>query len=175
MHRGELGVARLNERMQELLTSPGPELAIGARRYRLGDKVMQLRNNYELDIFNGDIGRVTGVDVEERELVVNFDGRPVSLEAADIDDLTPAYACTIHKAQGSEYPAVVVLLHHSHHVMLQRNLLYTAITRGRRLVVVIGSRRALGRAVRNATVRHRHTMLAQRLREAADQAAGSLP
>jgi exodeoxyribonuclease V alpha subunit len=169
MHRGELGVARLNERMQELLTAPGPELAIGARRYRVGDKVMQLRNNYELDIFNGDIGRVTGVDVEERELVVSFDGRPVRLEAADIDDLAPAYACTIHKAQGSEYPAVVVLLHHSHHVMLQRNLLYTAITRGRRLVVVVGSKRALGRAVRNATVRHRHTMLAERLRAESDR------
>jgi exodeoxyribonuclease V alpha subunit len=168
MHRGELGVARLNERLQALLTPAGPELTVGARQFRLGDKVMQLRNNYELDIFNGDIGRITGVDTEERELVVSFDGRPVILESADLDDLVPAYACTIHKAQGSEYPAVVVLLHHSHHIMLQRNLLYTAVTRGRRLVVIVGSRRALGRAVHNATVRQRYTLLADRLREDQD-------
>jgi exodeoxyribonuclease V alpha subunit len=166
MHRGELGVSRLNERLQSLLTPAGPELVSGSRHYRLGDKVMQLRNNYELDIFNGDIGRVTGVDLDERELVVSFDGRPVIISSPDLDDVVSAYACTIHKAQGSEYPAVVVVLHHSHHVMLQRNLLYTAVTRGRRLVVIVGSRRALGRAVHNATVRQRYTMLAERLKTA---------
>jgi exodeoxyribonuclease V alpha subunit len=164
MHRGELGVARLNERLQALHAPGGPELTVGARRFRHGDKVMQTRNNYELDIYNGDIGRVTSVDIDERELVVSFDGRPVAIGSDDLDDLVPAYACTIHKAQGSEYPAVVVVLHHQHHVMLQRNLLYTAVTRGRRLVVIVGSRRALGRAVRNATVRQRYTMLAERLR-----------
>jgi exodeoxyribonuclease V alpha subunit len=164
MHRGELGVANLNERLRELLTPPGPELVSGSRSFRAGDKVMQLRNNYELDIFNGDIGRVIAVDEEELELEVSFDGRSVIIGSDRLDDLTPAYACTIHKSQGSEYPAVVIVLHHQHHIMLQRNLLYTAVTRGRRLVVIVGSRRALGRAVRNATVRERYTMLAERIR-----------
>jgi len=125
---------------------------------------MQVRNNYELDIFNGDLGRVLSFDPEERELVVDFDGRPVVIPSEDLEDVVPAYACTIHKSQGSEYPAVVIVLHHQHHVMLQRNLLYTAITRGRRLVVIVGSKRALARAVNNATVRKRYTLLADRLR-----------
>jgi exodeoxyribonuclease V alpha subunit len=164
MHRGELGVAALNDRLRSVLNPDGPEIHFGSRSFRVGDKVMQVRNNYELDVFNGDIGRVVSVDDEERRLVVRFDDRTVVVEQDDADDLVPAYAVTIHKAQGSEYPAVVVALHHQHHIMLQRNLLYTAITRGRRLVVVVGSRRALGRAVRNATVRRRHTLLAARLR-----------
>ncbi len=164
MHKGELGVSNLNERLQSLLTPAGPEVAVGARRFRVGDKVMQLRNNYELDIFNGDIGRIISIDTETRDLVVRFDGRPVMVEAKDLDDLVSAYACTIHKSQGSEYPAVVILLHNQHWIMLQRNLLYTAVTRGKRLVVIVGTRSALGRAVRNATVRKRFTMLAQRLR-----------
>jgi exodeoxyribonuclease V alpha subunit len=163
MHRGELGVASLNQRLQELLTPPGPELKVGARSFRVGDKLMQVRNNYDLDIFNGDIGRVTAVDDEAQELTMSFDERPVVIGAEGLDDLVPAYACTIHKSQGSEYPAVVIVLHHQHHIMLQRNLLYTAVTRGRRLVVIVGSRRALGRAVRNATVRERYSRLAQRL------------
>jgi len=170
MHRGELGVTRLNERLQALLTPPGPELVVGWRRFRVGDKVMQVRNNYELDVFNGDLGRVQSFDAEERELVVEFDGRPVVIPSENLEDVVPAYACTIHKSQGSEYPAVVIVLHHQHHVMLQRNLLYTAITRGRRLVVIVGSKRALGRAVANATVRRRYTLLADRLR---DRSAGA--
>jgi exodeoxyribonuclease V alpha subunit len=164
MHRGELGVTRLNERLQEALTPKGRELVVGWRKFRVGDKVMQTRNNYELDIFNGDLGRVTDIDFEERELTVSFDNRPTLIPSDMIEDIVPAYACTIHKSQGSEYPAVVIVLHHQHHIMLQRNLLYTAISRGRRLVVIIGSRRALGRAVHNATVRKRYTQLAGRLR-----------
>lgn len=165
MHRGELGVSRLNERMQGILAPPGPELVVGARRFRVGDKVMQVRNNYDLDVFNGDIGRIVSIDTEEREIVVRFEGVAKSIPSDSLDDLVPAYAVTIHKSQGSEYPAVVIVLHHQHHVMLQRNLLYTAVTRGRRLVVIVGTRRALGRAVRNATVRGRFTLLAERLRE----------
>lgn len=164
MHRGELGVTSLNQRLRELLTPAGRELEIGGRSFRVGDKLMQVRNNYELDIFNGDIGRVVDLDEDAVELTVSFDGRPVVIDAAGLDDLVPAYACTIHKSQGSEYPAVVIVLHHQHHIMLQRNLLYTAVTRGRRLVVIVGSRRALGRAVRNATVRGRYSLLAERLR-----------
>jgi len=166
MHRGELGVTNLNQRLQSLLVPDAEELTVGSRSYRVGDKVMQLRNNYDLDIFNGDIGRITAIDFEERQVVVSFDGRPVIIESGDLDDLTLAYACTIHKSQGSEYPAVVVLLHQQHYVMLQRNLLYTAVTRGRKLVIIVGTRRALARAVNNATVRQRYTMLAERLRAA---------
>jgi len=165
MHRGELGVTHLNRRLQSALVPDSDELAVGSRRFRLGDKVMQLRNNYELDIFNGDIGRITAIDADEGQVVVSFDGRHVTIESADLEDLTLAYACTIHKSQGSEYPAVVILLHQQHYVMLQRNLLYTAVTRGRNLVVIVGTRRALARAVHNATVRERYTMLAERLRE----------
>jgi exodeoxyribonuclease V alpha subunit len=164
MHRGELGVTRLNERLQAALTPEGRELVVGWRRFRVGDKVMQVRNNYELDIFNGDLGRVTDIDFEERELTVSFDGLATLIPSDAVEDIVPAYACTIHKSQGSEYPAVVIVLHHQHHVMLQRNLLYTAISRGRRLVVIVGSRRALGRAVQNAEVRKRYTQLAERLR-----------
>jgi exodeoxyribonuclease V alpha subunit len=165
MHRGELGVANLNQRLRELLTPAGPELRVGGRSFRVGDKLMQVRNNYELDVFNGDIGRVIALDEESAELTVGFDDRPVVIGSDGLDDLVPAYACTIHKSQGSEYPAVVIVLHHQHHIMLQRNLLYTAVTRGRRLVVIVGSRRALGRAVHNATVRERHSRLAERLRQ----------
>jgi exodeoxyribonuclease V alpha subunit len=163
MHRGELGVRRLNERLQGELNPTGPELRSGLRRFRIGDKVMQIRNNYDLEVFNGDIGRVELFDEDTDEVVVRFDGRPVAIPHDDLDDIVPAYACTIHKAQGSEYPAVVIVLHHQHHVMLQRNLLYTAVTRGRRLVVIVGSRRALGRAVSNAAQRRRFTLLADRL------------
>jgi exodeoxyribonuclease V alpha subunit len=164
MHKGELGVSALNDRLQSLLTPPGPEVVVGSRRFRVGDKVMQLRNNYELDVYNGDIGRVLAIDPESRDTVVRFGDRHVEVEAKDLDDLTPAYACTIHKSQGSEYPAVVIVLHNQHWIMLQRNLLYTAVTRGKRLVVIVGTRNALGRAVRNATVRQRYTLLDERLR-----------
>ncbi len=119
---------------------------------------MQVRNNYELDIFNGDLGRIESIHHGDRELTVMFDERMVVIPSDHLEDVVPAYACTIHKSQGSEYPAVVIVLHHQHHVMLQRNLLYTAITRGRSLVVIVGSKRALGRAVSNATVRERHTL-----------------
>ncbi len=163
MHRGELGVRRLNERLQAELTPTGPEISVGPRRFRLGDKIMQVRNNYDLEIFNGDIGRVEFFDEEADEMTVRFDGRAVAVPFESFEDLIPAYACTIHKSQGSEYPAVVIVLHHQHHIMLQRNLLYTAVTRGRRLVVIVGSRRALARAVDNATQRERFTLLADRL------------
>jgi exodeoxyribonuclease V alpha subunit len=163
MHRGVLGVSALNDALQEQLNPVGQELATGTRRLRLGDKVMQVRNNYDLEIFNGDIGRVVDLDPEEQLVRVSFGGRVVTVEGDDLDELVTAYACTIHKSQGSEYPAVVVVLHHQHHVMLQRNLLYTAVTRGRRLVVVVGSRRALERAVRTAGGDERDTLLRHRL------------
>ncbi len=164
VHRGELGVTSLNAELQAALNPVGEEVEIGFRKFRRGDKVMQIRNNYDLGVFNGDLGRIHGVDEEEGTLLVNFDGRLVAVPQDNLDELTVAYACTIHKSQGSEYPAVVVALHDQHWVMLQRNLVYTAVTRGRRLVVIVGTRRALARGIRNATQRRRFTRLAERLR-----------
>ena len=125
---------------------------------------MQLRNNYDKDVYNGDVGFVKSVDSQERTLVVLFDGRPVEYGSGDLDELTLAYATTIHKSQGSEYPAVVILMHTQHYVMLQRNLLYTAITRGKKLVLVIGAPYAVKTAIETNVVRERRTSLAERLR-----------
>ncbi|MEK7366727.1 MAG: AAA family ATPase, partial [candidate division NC10 bacterium] len=167
MHRGIVGVAALNQALQAALNPSGPALARGERILRAGDKVMQLRNNYETEVFNGDIGRVARVDPEEGTLAVRFEDREVPYEAADLNELTLAYAVSVHKSQGSEYPAVLLPLHTQHFIMLRRNLLYTAITRGRRLDVLAGSRRALAIAVKTAPVEGRHTRLAARLRAAA--------
>ena len=165
MQRGLLGVSNLNAELQRLLNPTGPELVRGTRLFRVGDRVMQLRNNYGLDIYNGDIGRVVGIDSQEQTLDVTFDDRTVTLGSPEQEDLTLAYASSIHKSQGSEYPAVVIPIHTSHYVMLERNLLYTAITRGRRLVVLIGSHRAVGRAVRNRPTRERNSRLAALIRD----------
>jgi len=164
MHRGLLGAANLNARLQALLSPPGPEVVRGTERLRRGDKVMQLRNNYDLDVFNGDLGRVVAVDCTQRSLRVRFDDRTLTYEAGDLEQLGLAYACSVHKAQGSEYPAVVLPLHTQHYTMLQRNLLYTAVTRGKRLVVLLGNRRALSLATSREPRRARHTLLRDRLR-----------
>jgi len=163
MHKGTLGASRLNEEIQALL-NPGESLLRGGRRFRVGDKVMQIQNDYDREVFNGDIGWIAGWDDEQREAVVRFDGREIRYDFADLDNLVLAYACSIHKSQGNEFPAVVIPLHTQHYVMLRRNLLYTAITRGKKLVVVVGSRRALALAVRNRQERPRHSRLAARLR-----------
>ncbi|MEO5366817.1 MAG: ATP-dependent RecD-like DNA helicase [Magnetococcus sp. WYHC-3] len=163
MRRGLLGTENLNSVLQQALNPSGPALTRGGTTFRRGDRVMQIHNNYDKEVFNGDIGFVKTVDEEDRALVVIFDGRPVRYETADLDELVLAYACTIHKSQGSEYPAVVVLLHTQHFKLLQRNLLYTAITRGRKLVCVVGSAKAVGIAIRNNEVRERRTTLRDRL------------
>jgi len=124
---------------------------------------MQIRNNYEKEVFNGDIGRIVGIDLDEQKVLVKFEDRVVSYEWSDLDELVLAYAISIHKSQGSEYPAVVVPLLSQHYIMLQRNLLYTAITRAKRLVVLVGSKRAIAIAVRNNKVQRRYTNLAARL------------
>ena len=164
MRRGLLGANNLNVELQELLNPGSQEEAIGGRALRPGDRVMQRRNNYDLEVFNGDIGRVERFDREEKLVVIDFEGRLVSYQYAELDELVLAYACSIHKSQGSEYPAVVIPLHTQHYTLLQRNLLYTAITRGRRLVIVVGSRRALEIAVKTQTSTRRFTLLAERLR-----------
>jgi exodeoxyribonuclease V alpha subunit len=167
MHKGLLGAATLNAELQAMLNPVGASVVRGTRLFRTGDKVMQTRNNYDLDVYNGDIGRIAEMDASQRTVIVEYDGRAVTYEEADLDDLVCAYACSIHKSQGSEYPCVIIPLHTQHYVMLKRNLLYTAITRGRRLVVIVGTRRALSLAVNNGQTESRFTGLARRLRREA--------
>ena len=171
MRRNLLGAENLNAAIQKRLNGSGPGVVRGGMEFRAGDRVMQLRNNYDKDVYNGDVGFVQSVESAERTLVVLFDGRPVEYRAADLDELTLAYATTIHKSQGSEYPAVIVLLHRQHYMMLQRNLLYTAITRGKKLVLVIGSPWAVKQAIETNVVRARRTSLAERMRGDAGGAA----
>src|SRR6185436_19326216 len=164
MHRGVIGASNLNTELQALLNPSGAALERGQRRFRVGDKVMQVRNNYDLEVFNGDIGRVEAIDPIDRRMNVAFEERVVSYDVDDLDELVLAYACSIHKAQGSEYPCVVIPLHTQHYIMLRRNLLYTGLTRAKRLLVLVGSKRALAIAVGNAKVDARATRLAERLR-----------
>ncbi len=159
MHKGLLGAAALNSELQALMNPDGPTVTRGSRLFRAGDKVMQIRNNYDLDVFNGDIGRIVTIDETERTLRAVFDGNEVTYEEADLDELTLAYASSIHKAQGSEYPCVVIPLHTQHFVLLKRN----------QLVVIVGTRRALSTAVRNSETVTRFTGLAQRLPTRADR------
>ncbi|HXJ19953.1 MAG TPA: ATP-dependent RecD-like DNA helicase [Polyangia bacterium] len=161
MHRGDLGAGNLNRLLQEALTPGAPEIARGQRILRAGDKVMQIRNDYDKEVWNGDSGLVTEVGGDG--VVVRFEDRQISYTADELDALVLAYAATVHKSQGSEYPAVVVPVHTQHFVMLQRNLLYTAVTRGKRLVVLVGTRKALGLAVRNGDVAARASGLRARL------------
>ena len=129
---------------------------------------MQIRNNYDKEVFNGDIGIVESIDPENRELTVNFEGRSVSYDITELDELVLAYAVTIHKSQGSEYPIVVMPILMSHYVMLQRNLVYTGVTRAKKVLVLVGTKKALALAVRNTAVRKRNTLLAQRIRRSFD-------
>ncbi|MEI7901234.1 MAG: ATP-dependent RecD-like DNA helicase [bacterium] len=164
MRKNLLGTENLNEVIQAALNPAGPSLVRGCTHFRRNDRVMQLRNNYDKEVFNGDIGFIKEVDEADRALVVLFDGRPVRYAQSELDELVLAYACSIHKSQGSEYPAVIVLMHTQHYKLLQRNLLYTAITRGKKLVLVVGSSRAVAIAIRANQVRERRTTLKERLR-----------
>jgi exodeoxyribonuclease V alpha subunit len=168
MNRAALGTEALNARLQEVLNPAkgGPEVERFGWKFRTGDKVLQTQNNYQREVFNGDIGRVRAIDLNERELTVDFDGKPVVYDFGELDELSLAYALSIHKGQGSEYPAVVIPLHTQHFPMLQRNLLYTAVTRGKKLVAVVGSRKALEMAVQRQDLGGRYSALARRLQEA---------
>ena len=163
MQRSLVGATNLNQRLQETLNPSQTGLKRGGFDYREGDKVMQIRNNYDKEVFNGDIGSVVKVDLEERELTALFDGREVRYDVADLDELVLAYATTIHKAQGSEYPYVVMPILMNHFAMLQRNLVYTGITRAKKGLVIVGTTRAIWYAVRNVQVDKRQTMLRERL------------
>ena len=171
MYRGETGANNLNSVLQQMLNPKGDELERNALRLRVGDKVMQVRNNYDKDVFNGDIGRVRGIDTVNQTVAVAYPDRTVAYDYADLDEIVLAYAVSVHKSQGSEYRAVVLPLTTQHYVMLQRNLLYTAVTRARDFVVIVGSRKALRIAVRNNRVGERHTSLVERLRSGTDEGA----
>ena len=150
--------------LQQALNPNSVCLRRGGLEYRLHDKVMQIKNDYEKEVFNGDIGTITSVDLEDRELTVDFDGTPVVYDSTELDELVLAYATTIHKAQGSEYPIVVMPFMMTHFVMLQRNLLYTGITRAKKILVLIGEKKAISYAIRNEKTAERNTRLAERLK-----------
>jgi exodeoxyribonuclease V alpha subunit len=162
MNRGGLGARSLNIDLQQALNGSG-ELRVErfGSTYGIGDKVMQVDNDYEKDVYNGDLGVVRSIDPETSEMVIEFDGRAVMYGFGELDEVALAYATTIHKSQGSEYPAVIIPLTTQHYPMLQRNLLYTAVTRGKRLVIIVGQKKALAIAVKGAGAKRRWSKLAE--------------
>jgi exodeoxyribonuclease V alpha subunit len=164
MHRGVVGAGNLNEKLQGTL-NPGENIIIrGDRGFRVNDKVMQIRNNYDKEVFNGDIGKIAKIIADEQSLVISFDGREVVYEFADLDEIVLAYAVSVHKSQGSEFPAVIIPILIQHYMLLQRNLIYTAVTRGRSLVVMVGTKKALAIGINNNKTQKRYTYLKHRLR-----------
>lgn len=163
MQRSVVGATNLNIILQEAINPEGESLSKGGFRYRKGDRVMQIRNNYDKEVFNGDIGYIKEVNLEERTLTAIYEGRPVEYEDSELDELTLAYATTIHKSQGSEYPVVVIPLLMTHFVMLQRNLIYTGITRAKKICIIVGTTKALAYSVHNMVVLKRNTKLKERL------------
>ena len=163
MRKGSLGSENLNQRLQEVLNPNTEQTVRGWHTFRVGDKVMQIRNNYDYDVYNGDIGRIAGIDQVEKTVKVRFPEKIVAYDMADLNELVLAYATTIHKAQGSEYSAVVIPIHTQHYLMLQRNLLYTGITRAKERVIIVGTKQALGICISNNQVMERNSYLAERL------------
>jgi len=187
MQRGVVGATNLNLALQEAINPTETEVLLRGRgavmmpkdtlrrsgfAFRAEDKVMQIKNNYDKEVFNGDIGIIEAVDAQDRTLKVNFDNRIVEYDISELDELVHAYATTIHKSQGSEYPIVVIPVLMNHYVMLQRNLIYTGITRAKKILVLVGTKKALSYAVKNVTVITRNTLLKERLIE---QRAGTNP
>ena len=167
MNRSVLGARNLNQVLQDALNPAGqrPEVQRFGWTFRVGDRVIQTENNYNRDVFNGDLGVVEKINRVEQVLIISFEGRAVEYDFGDLDELSLAYALTVHKSQGGEYPCVVIPMHTQHYIMLQRNLLYTAVTRGKRLAVLVGAKRALRMAVSRQDTRRRHTALRRRLEE----------
>lgn len=175
MQRGIVGAANLNMALQQALNHNTTALARGGYTYKQGDRVMQLRNNYDKDVYNGDLGYVLAVDMEERTLTVDFDGQVVEYDVSELDELTLAYATTIHKSQGSEYPIVVMPVLMTHYVMLQRNLIYTGITRAKKICILVGQTKALAYAIHNMKVLRRNTKLKERLAPTAVNTTATAP
>jgi len=165
MQRGEAGAHNLNTVLQETLNPGVVFVKYGGTQYRLNDKVMQIKNNYDKSVFNGDIGSIVSIDTEDRTLVIRFDGNDVEYDATELDEVVLAYATTVHKSQGSEYKIVVAPFTMQHYMMLQRNLLYTCVTRAKKVLVLVGSKKAIGIAVSNNKTQKRNTMLAERLKQ----------
>jgi exodeoxyribonuclease V alpha subunit len=164
MHKGLIGVSNLNLELQRRLNPDPSGITLGNRHLKLGDKVMQIVNNYDKDVFNGDMGWIARINQEDRELTVDFDGRLVTYDFSELDEIVLSYAISIHKSQGSEYPAVIMAVSTQHYLLLQRNLIYTGITRARKLVVLIGTQKALAIAIRNNKPQLRFTRLSERLK-----------
>ena len=171
MHRGVVGAENLNIELQKALNPIGGGIMRGNRKLSLNDKVMQIKNNYDKEVFNGDMGRIRTIDAENQEAIISFDGRDVPYDFTELDEIVLAYAVSVHKSQGSEYPAIIVPVLTQHYMLLQRNLIYTAVTRGKRLVILIGTKKALAIGVKNDKTRKRYTFLEKRLRSM-EQRAG---
>ena len=165
MQRGEVGAQNLNNILQEALNPGDVTIKYGGTIYRLKDKVMQVKNNYDKNVFNGDIGIISRIDMEDKTVTISFDGNEVEYDATELDEIVLAYATTVHKSQGSEYRIVVAPFTMQHYMMLQRNLLYTCVTRAKSVFVLVGSKKAIGIAVSNSKIQQRNTMLAKRLQE----------
>ena len=163
MHRGVIGVTNLNASLQKELNSGTDEIVRAGKLFKVGDKVLQTRNNYDKDVYNGDIGRIRTIDRELQDLKIDYDGKIVSYDFTDLDEIVLAYAISVHKSQGSEYPVVIIPVLTQHYLLLQRNLLYTGITRGKKLVMLIGTKKALSIAVKNNKQQQRYTLLKERL------------
>jgi exodeoxyribonuclease V alpha subunit len=163
MHRGIVGTENLNMELQKVFNPGQSVITRGSQSFRIHDKVMQIKNNYDKEVFNGDIGRIKRIDTESHEVKVSFDGRYVVYDYADLDEIVLAYAVSVHKSQGSEFPAVVIPILTQHYMLLQRNLIYTGVTRGKKLVVMVGTKKALSLGIRNDKTRKRYTYLRYRL------------
>jgi exodeoxyribonuclease V alpha subunit len=158
-----VGAGNLNIELQKALNPREDGIIRGGRTFKVKDRVMQIVNNYDKEVYNGDIGRITLIDEEAQEVTVTIDDRRIVYDYSDLDELVHAYAVSIHKSQGSEYPAVVIPILIQHYILLQRNLLYTGVTRGKKLVVLVGTKKALAIAIRNNKTEKRYTLLRQRL------------
>ncbi|MEP0914839.1 ATP-dependent RecD-like DNA helicase [Leptolyngbya sp. GB1-A1] len=170
MSRGEMGTRNLNQVLQQLINPPHPskaELVRGGMTFRVGDRILQLKNDYNREVFNGDLGIISAIDTEEQELLARFGERDVAYDYADLDEITLAFATTIHKSQGSEYPVVILPIFTQHQIMLSRNLIYTGLTRARRLVILVGGQKAIAMAISQVRDQQRYTLLAHRLKTAA--------